>query len=197
MACLVEHFEDRGLQESISTLEQVIMILRDSVIRSRKDAEELSAQIDWACTLKRRQVEIAGRDSWNLLSLEHHDYGEIVDQCATLARLFEAMCWAKSDLPDCQHVLSCDPTQSSDGAADLILDGPGAVAVIEVSDTIGTAFRAKVRAQTTRLVEARRIVAGVCQRRVVRSFIAMNVDGGAVPRNHWTNGSTAIWEIFA
>jgi hypothetical protein len=107
----------------------------------------------------------------------------------------DAIQWAIAHLPDHNHVISCDPTQSSDGEADLIINSPQSIAMFEISDVIGMAFQTKVRKQTLRLREARPIVQALQSGRSIRTFIAMNDHRSVLSPTRSLYGSTVIWEI--
>lgn len=101
----------------------------------------------WGTALKRIRVEIPAAERHFLITTRepHHNLVEVINQCATMERLLDALAWAaspQSGLAD-WTVVACHPTTSSaqeDGKKaaldhDLILQGPdNARARFEVSD---------------------------------------------------------------
>jgi len=98
----------------------------------------------WGAAVKRIRVELPldGRPELIAPDITSHSLIEVINQCATMERLLDALAWAQTPeggLADTQ-VKICHPTTSSakgDGAMDndLVLEGPGGVvARFEVSD---------------------------------------------------------------
>jgi hypothetical protein len=195
MAYLVHPFRDRDLHEAFAQLEDANSILKTSIVEFSKTVRIPDSR-QWACDVKRLRVPISGADSRTLLTVHEYDYGEIINQCATLERLMDAMQWAVDHLPDHRHIVSCDPTQSRKGEADLIIKNSNSIAMFEISDKVGAdAFRRKVRTQTNNLGEGQAKLRTHYPNHSVRAFIAMNADGPPIPTTRWLSGSTGIWEI--
>lgn len=98
----------------------------------------------WGVRAKRTAVRLAGpRPARISEHVAEHSFAEIVNQCATLERLLDAMRWVETEGSGLrQHdVLLCNPTTSSstqDDDHDLVLRGPdGDLAKFEVSDVAG------------------------------------------------------------
>jgi hypothetical protein len=95
----------------------------------------------WGSAAKRTAVRLVGRKPSRVSDhVVDHSFAEIVNQCATLERLLDALRWAEtagSGLRE-YHVLLCNPTTSSSAGLDdhdLVLRGPrGECAKFEVSD---------------------------------------------------------------
>lgn len=98
----------------------------------------------WGAAVKRIRVELPldGRPELIAPDITSHSLIEVINQCATMERLLDALAWAQTPeggLADTQ-VKICHPATSSakgDGAMDndLVLEGPGGVvARFEVSD---------------------------------------------------------------
>lgn len=87
---------------------------------------------DWGASVKREPVRCGQ---------ELHNLAEVVNQCATVERLIDALTWAASEFPE-WLVECCHPTQTSgEGQNDLVLidpTNPGQRARFEVSDVVST-----------------------------------------------------------
>lgn len=98
----------------------------------------------WGAAIKRIPVELPAEDRPTLIApaIARHSLIEVINQCATMERLLDALAWAQT--PEAglgvDTVVSCHPTTSSAKGAeradnDLILTGPdGRIARFEVSD---------------------------------------------------------------
>lgn len=117
-----------------------------------EQAQRHTDAASWGTTLKRIRVELPAAERHELITTKepHHNLVEVINQCATIERLLDALAWAansESGLAD-WPVIACHPTTSSaqEGGKkavldhDLILQGPdGALARFEVSDVASTA----------------------------------------------------------
>jgi hypothetical protein len=115
--------------------------------RAIAEAQQHGATVAWGTTLKRTRVQIpvANRPTIVTPRDPYHNLVEVINQCAAIERLLDALRWAataESALDDWQ-VLACHPTTSSaqeDGKRadidnDLVLQGPNdTLARFEVSD---------------------------------------------------------------
>jgi hypothetical protein len=100
--------------------------------------------IAWGVQVKRIRVALPALNKPALVLEEaEHNLVEVINQCATLERLIDALEWADINLPDFS-VLLCHPTTSSEKEKtqadnDLILvNGIGERARFEVSDVVGS-----------------------------------------------------------
>lgn len=102
----------------------------------------------WGSTLKRVRVALPteGRPAIVRDDGAEHSLAEVVNQCATMERLLDALAWAQTAASGLStfHVVRCHPTTSSisDGVGadhDLVLAGPdGQAAWFKVSDVSGS-----------------------------------------------------------
>lgn len=99
----------------------------------------------WGRRMKRVKVELNGARPLLVTASGWHNLGEVINQCATLERLIDALVWAQSqpDLRDLR-IVRCHPTTSSDRDPDdndlVLADGDGNIrACFEVSDVSGKA----------------------------------------------------------
>jgi hypothetical protein len=105
-----------------------------------KEAAELDDAEGWGARVKRKGVSCPSND----LVLVHHDktqhnLAEVVNMCATVERLIDALTWAESEFMG-WVVAFCHPTQTSGtGENDLVLMNPENKkrARFEVSDVSG------------------------------------------------------------
>lgn len=135
------------------TLSQGYELLReahDYLARRGREAAHRAALVEaptaWGSAFKRVRVELPPDDRPTLVRAdESHNLVEVVNQCATMERLLDALAWAQtpaSSLGD-YRVARCHPTTSSVAADagtdhDLVLVGPaGEAAWFEVSDVAG------------------------------------------------------------
>jgi hypothetical protein len=112
--------------------------------RALIEATEIETAGAWGSEVKRRRVNLPPEPRRQVIpeAVTHHSLIEIINQCATLDRLLDAMAWAGKELSAFHTVELCHPTTSSNKAAghsnldnDLILtDGNGLRARFEVSD---------------------------------------------------------------
>jgi hypothetical protein len=101
-----------------------------------------TSEKEWGIIFKRLQVVFPNQTRPELIDpqLRVHTLSEIINQSATLARLLDALSWAKQNLRD-YHVVLCHPTTSSTKANeidnDIILENAaGHRARFEVSDVL-------------------------------------------------------------
>lgn len=101
----------------------------------------------WGTEAKRVRVRLPEGERPKLVSPEigEHNLVEVINQCATMERLLDALEWAQSSASGLSEFLveRCHPTTSSsytdEEDHDLVLVGPdGAKAKFEVSDVSGT-----------------------------------------------------------
>jgi hypothetical protein len=121
----------------------------DYLARHGAEAARRAALLDdatmWGTHFKRVRVELP-RDARPLLmraAEDHHSLAEVVNQCATMERLLDALAWARTDTSGLSAfcVVRCHPTTGSAASDveapdnDLILTAPdGRAARFEVSD---------------------------------------------------------------
>lgn len=114
------------------------------VAAARQATERLADQSpqQWGSGVKRLRVILPDEPRPRLIpgSLKEHSFIEVVNQCATLERLLDALSWAstrESGLAD-GRVVRCNPTTSSsqeEDDHDLVVELPnGSLAKFEVSD---------------------------------------------------------------
>lgn len=97
--------------------------------------------------MKRVRIVLPSTDRPTLIGDDQteHSLMEVINQCATIERLIDALRWAQTHLPD-YRLLRCHPSTSSykviDGGIpdnDIVLVNPnGYFAQFEVSDVSGT-----------------------------------------------------------
>jgi hypothetical protein len=114
-----------------------------------RKAADLTGSANWGAKVKRVQVELPEKGRPDLIPHEviRHNLSEVINQCATLERLIDALEWCLSEESglSAYRGVVCHPTTSSakrKGKSapdnDLVLVGPdGRVARFEVSDVVG------------------------------------------------------------
>lgn len=124
--------------------------------RAAKTAVGALAQGDeaaWGRRAKRTHADLPVHDRPALVgrALRTQNLAELIDMCATVERLIDALAWAETALPG-WHVRACHPTTSGSSRQvespdnDLVLEGPrGEEARFEVSDIVGSAGTAKAK----------------------------------------------------
>jgi hypothetical protein len=113
-----------------------------AVIREVQQSTDFAA---WGSTMKRLRVDLKDDDRPTLVEVSGHNMIEIINQCATMERLLDALNWARQPEAGLCHsmVERCHPTTSSARFKskmdnDLVLVGKdGTVARFEVSDVTG------------------------------------------------------------
>lgn len=134
----------------VLTLTRCYDLLReahDYLARAGMEAARRAALVEdaaaWGGLLKRVRVELPAGDRPLLVrgAEPSHSFAEVVNQCATMERLLDALAWAQTEESGLRAwtVAVCHPTTSSatDTAVDhdLVLKGPaGQEAWFEVSD---------------------------------------------------------------
>jgi hypothetical protein len=101
----------------------------------------------WGADVKRVTVALDDAPPARVSRRGHHNFVEVVNQCATLERLIDALAWAEVGLPG-YVARSCHPTTSSTTAAhdhDLVLDAEDGrlPAWFEVSDILSGPHKEK------------------------------------------------------
>ena len=101
----------------------------------------------WGTQMKRVKIVFPSGERPALVSTDHEDHSltEVINQCATMERLIDALGWAIDNLPD-YHLVRCHPTTSSQKGDestipdnDIVLVNPsGQLALFEVSDVSST-----------------------------------------------------------
>lgn len=100
----------------------------------------------WGTQMKRVKIVFPTGERPALVSTDHEDHSltEVINQCATMERLIDALVWIEKNLPDYQ-LLRCHPTTSSQSIRhsdipdnDIVLiNTEGRFAQFEVSDVSG------------------------------------------------------------
>lgn len=117
-------------------------------VEAAREAAQLATTDRWGTTSKRVRVRLplAGRPLLVHAAADDHSLGEVINQCATMERLLDALVWAQGETSGLRDyaVLVCHPTTSSAPRRrghednDLILVAQdGRRARFEVSDVIG------------------------------------------------------------
>lgn len=106
----------------------------------------IASSENWGTEMKRLKISFPKADRPQLISSTHetHSLTEVINQCATIERLMDALVWADSNLPKYQ-LLRCHPTTSSQKVEpsdipdnDIVLiNEQGRLARFEVSDISG------------------------------------------------------------
>jgi hypothetical protein len=133
---------------------QLVREAHDYLARCGADAIEAASRAQgdpyWGSRVKRLHVALpdVGRPELIAPALASHNIVEVLNQCATMERLLDALDWAQTAASglDAFTVVRCHPTTSSTQIAgkkvrldnDLVLIGPdGTSARFEVSDVVG------------------------------------------------------------
>lgn len=145
-------FGDSG-SLSMDRCHTLLLDAHNYLARRGMDAARRAVLVDdtstWGTVFKRVRVELPtdGRPDLVRDAAAHHSLAEVMNQCATMERLLDALSWAQTDASGMSTwtVTLCHPTTSSvpgDGSVadhDLVLTGPaGEAAWFEVSDVAST-----------------------------------------------------------
>jgi hypothetical protein len=133
----------RTIEEAYHAIDSAHLYLVVHAKKALSNIEVLdSSEKDWGINFKRLQVVFPSETRPELIDpqIREHPLSEIMNQSATLARLLDALSWAKQNLVD-YHVVLCHPTTSSTQANemdnDIILkNAAGHRARFEVSDVV-------------------------------------------------------------
>jgi hypothetical protein len=134
----------------MDVLEQVITAHRYLVelgAQALRSAQISGASESWGTQMKRVRILFPAGSRPALISDTHAEHAliEVINQCATLERLIDALQWAQQYLPTYQ-VVRCHPTTSSQKttATDIpdhdivLINREGKLALFEVSDVAST-----------------------------------------------------------
>lgn len=133
---------------SLASCHALLRSAHDYLARQGAEATLRAARVTdlagWGSTLKRVRVALPGDGRPAIVRDDgaEHSLAEVVNQCATMERLLDALAWAQTPASglDSFHVVRCHPTTSSAAAGvgadhDLVLTSPeGRAAWFEVSD---------------------------------------------------------------
>ncbi len=134
---------------SLARCHEMLREAHDYLARRGAEAARQAALLDdtiaWGTRFKRVRVALPHDDRPLLMRAaeDHHSLAEVVNQCATMERLLDALAWARTDASGLSafHVVRCHPTTGSAASDveapdnDLILAAPdGRAARFEVSN---------------------------------------------------------------
>jgi hypothetical protein len=138
--------------ERVDTCYQVLKEAHDYLARHGAagigEVQRNTEPMAWGSSMKRLRVSLPEHDRPALVDVSEHNMIEIINQCATMERLLDALAWAcqpGSGLSE-SMVARCHPTTSSTPSNaeqetpdnDLVLVGQdGSIARFEVSDVTG------------------------------------------------------------
>lgn len=132
-----------SISDCLRQLREAHEVVRQAGARAATSVAELSATTDWGTKVKRTKVTLPAERPLLLQSAPStHSFAEVMNQCATVERMVDALAWAETAFPG-WTVLACHPTTSSathspDLNNDLVLRGPNDErARFEVSDVAG------------------------------------------------------------
>ena len=96
-AHLIKQIEDTSIQDCLSKIEDACRHIRSCVISARpeRQLETALSAINWASRIKRISIGLnSDQRSCSLIGKTEEDFIEIVNQCANLERLIDALRWA-------------------------------------------------------------------------------------------------------
>lgn len=111
------------------------------VRRSMAVSYEINNVDKWGYHMKRLAVSFPENERPKLVSKNSENYVELINQCATMEHLINALLWAMEKLPD-YAVLGCHPTTSSGSSDDtpdndiFLINPQNQYALFEVFDNI-------------------------------------------------------------
>ena len=132
------------VSEVIKNLRNAHEYLAKLGVETLQKSRDISTAQYWGSAIKRLSIIFPDGERPELISISHdkHSLIEVINQCATMERLIDALEWAHESLPD-YHLLRCHPTTSSQKSSssaipdnDIVLIQPhsGRLALFEVSD---------------------------------------------------------------
>ncbi len=132
------------ISEVLKNLRNAHEYLAKLGIETLQKTHDISTAHNWGSAIKRISIIFPDGERPELISISHnkHLLIEVINQCATMERLIDALEWAHKSLPD-YHLLRCHPTTSSqksgssaipDNDIFLIQPSSGRLALLEVSD---------------------------------------------------------------
>lgn len=135
--------ESLAIREVLEQLQSAHRYLVRLGAEAVQKASDITANGAWGTQQKRMKITFPDGDRPALISDTHkvHTLIEVINQCATMERLIDALIWASKSLPD-YRVVRCHPTTSSIAGQDkmipdndIVLVNPeGRFALFEVSD---------------------------------------------------------------
>jgi hypothetical protein len=141
-------FEKMSLNDCAAILSNTQKFLANAAKSSLCELSDIKIE-SWGTSLKRFVVEIPCENRPYLIpgKIQHHNLIEVINQCATIERLVDALLWlSKEESGFCEcEVVSCHPTTSSlkdrgnsQSDHDLFMqDAKGGFYYFEVSDVAG------------------------------------------------------------
>jgi hypothetical protein len=195
MSHLVNAFENIPLRDCHTRLKAAHRALTEHARRAVEQAFSVNDSA-WGTRMKRLVVEVPE----NAVGLRAHAHNlvEVVNQCATMERLLDAMEWALTEggMHDAK-VLCCHPTTSSgESQNDLMLELiDGSRANFEVSDVVGAKdTNRKEQKDLASLMRSRASAAS-------RSFLVTSAElGQRLAKKHsvvHAGATTFVLEVFA
>jgi len=132
--------EERDVRVVLDEVEKAHGFLVKAAVATITQLQAVGSE-EWGTSIKRRHVRLPkeNRPARMEDAPEKHSFAEVVNQCATMERLLDALRWSHKALPG-YMVKVCHPTTSASKAGanrdnDLILVGPdGELCCFEVSD---------------------------------------------------------------
>ncbi len=142
MPHLVQSIEDVTLDECYRQLKAAHDYLAACGAQTLAQASQVHDGMSWGSTVKRLRVTLTAHHRPPLVAggLSAHNLIEVINQCATMERLLDAIVWAQEEFP-LYRVERCHPTTSSSKADaydhDLVLLAEDEQrAIFEVSDVV-------------------------------------------------------------
>ncbi len=144
MGHLVKLMSDVSIAECYCAVKDAHDYLAQQGAKAIELASRIVAPSDWASKVKRLQFSLPqdARPKYIDIAVtkSEHNLTEVMNQCATMERLLDALAWAQTDESGLAqfHVVCCHPTTSSArGDNDLVLlDSNGQYARFEMSDIV-------------------------------------------------------------
>ena len=140
MGHLIEPIRSVTATECLSKVVQIRAYLMERGREAIRELAQVPQSEHWATDCKRVAIRVAEPKPQGVgVSGEHHNLTEVLNQCANVERLIDALGWAlssESGLAGFSSVVACHPTTSSAKSEnDLILkDSLGNKVCFEISD---------------------------------------------------------------
>ena len=169
MPCLIAHQNNVPTIALITNLIEATNVLyRAASVHNMQPAQQ---DRHWASRWKRQTVTVEEPrvEDPHIVRPGEHDFSEVLNQSANVARLIDVLEWVLAEHA-AEHVRSCDPTQSSGGLVDLVAESADTLFLFEITDTCGSGFPAKMRRQTRKLETAINSFRILFEGKVIESF---------------------------